>query len=656
MKSEESYTMAELADVYELSLSIGTSLELEKNCQTFFRSLVQRKNLNYIGIWHKTDECLMLQSSYPKKSVLKEAKILTETKLYKDLLSKPSGEIFNIKVSNYKELERFDSKPTYGYFEDELFVFLVQNPASDPFGKREMSQLNTLFSKFIESVKASISHKLLLKEIIRRQGVEDRLFERESYFRFGANSLSEGIIVTDLEDRITYVNRAMKDITGFTRTEMLDSIANELFKPVGIKDFVKDIILSKRTKDVSEVYERQQVHKEGYIYWVRITASAFKNPDNEIVGTIGTMLNINEQRNSEQKLRLVIDTALDAVITMNQKGEITEWNKNAERIFGYTYEEVIGNELSGYIIPEEYREAHKAGMKRYFKTGEGSLLNQRIEITAIDKTKRMFPIELAITPVIQNDNTFFSAFVRDISERKEIEQQKEGLLKELEVVNQELKDFAYNVSHDLKAPLRSIGSLSDWLIQDYEGVLDDAGKDLLTLLKNRIRRMHSLIEDVLNYSKIGRLKVDKSTVKVTELLEETLELIGVPEACQITVSPNMPDVVYDRTRLQQVFQNLISNAIKFLDKPNGLIEVSFSEDDSYYTFSITDNGAGIEERYFDKIFQIFQTLVSKDKFESTGIGLSIVKRIVELNGGTIGVESQVGIGSTFYFTIPKVKK
>ena len=313
---------------------------------------------------------------------------------------------------------------------------------------------------------------------------------------------------------------------------------------------------------------------------------------------------------------------------------------------------MFGNELSKFIIPQKYRDAHNAGMKHYAKTGEGPVLNQRIEITAINKAGEEFPIELAITPVKQDGKTFFNAFLRDISERKAIEEQRKELLIELEAVNQELRDFAYIISHDLKAPLRSIGSISDWLLQDYEQNLDDEGKELLKLLKSRITRMHNLIEGVLQYSKIGRLKDAKEDVDVATLLHEIIDLLA-PENCKIALPEKLPIVQYDRVRLHQVFQNLISNAIKFMDKPECKIEVLFTELKTHYAFTIKDNGEGIEKTHFDKILQIFQTLKAKDDFESTGIGLSIVKRIVELNKGTISVQSKIGEGSAFTFTIPK---
>jgi two-component system sensor kinase FixL len=184
-------------------------------------------------------------------------------------------------------------------------------------------------------------------------------------------------------------------------------------------------------------------------------------------------------------------------------------------------------------------------------------------------------------------------------------------------------------------------------------VIDSEGKELLQLLKARIGRMHGLIEGVLEFSKVGRLQNEKEEVDINIVVAETIDLLDPPSNFKVKVNRNLPTVSYDRVRLQQVFQNLLSNAIKFLDKPKGLLEVIFKEDDSFYYFSVEDNGPGIENAHFKKIFQIFQTLRSKDDYESTGIGLSIVKRIVELNGGSISVSSEVGVGSTFSFTIPK---
>ncbi len=236
-------------------------------------------------------------------------------------------------------------------------------------------------------------------------------------------------------------------------------------------------------------------------------------------------------------------------------------------------------------------------------------------------------------------------------------QKKEKLLKqqaeELENINQDLKEFAYVVSHDLKAPLRAISSLADWIASDYAAKFDDKGKELLSLLLGRVKRMHELIQGILKYSRVGRVFEEKVAVNFDVLIPSVIELIAPPDNFKIKIKGNFPTLVVEKTRLEQVFQNLISNAIKYMDKPKGEIVISCQEKEDFWQFCVADNGPGIEEKHFKKIFQIFQTLAPRDQIESTGVGLSLVKKIVELYGGKVWVESIVGKGSEFYFTLPK---
>ncbi len=240
---------------------------------------------------------------------------------------------------------------------------------------------------------------------------------------------------------------------------------------------------------------------------------------------------------------------------------------------------------------------------------------------------------------------------------KSLEVDKEGkqtkLVKELESVNNELKDFAYVVSHDLKAPLRAIGSLSEWIYTDYKDVLDDDGREQLELLMSRVRRMHELIEGVLQYSRIGRIREEMTEIDLNELLTKIIDSLGPPGHISIIAEDNLPTVRFESTRLNQVFQNLIGNAIKYMDKQEGLIKVNCIDNDEFWQCSVSDNGPGIDEKNFEQIFQIFQTLRPRDEVESTGIGLTIVKKVIELYGGKIWVESAIGEGSTFLFTIRK---
>ena len=241
---------------------------------------------------------------------------------------------------------------------------------------------------------------------------------------------------------------------------------------------------------------------------------------------------------------------------------------------------------------------------------------------------------------------------KEVAERKRAEQRQAELLDQVEKANQELRDFAYVVSHDLKAPLRGIKTLAGWMSSDYADKLDDNGKQQMNLLLSRVDRMHNLIDGILQYSRIGRVEDKQVQVNLIELVPEIIDMLAPPEHISIVVENELPTIQCEQTRITQVFQNLLSNAIKYIDKPQGKIRIGCVQDDSFWKFSVSDNGPGIEEKYFEKIFKIFQTLSPRDEFESTGIGLTVVKKIVEMYGGRIWLTSKVGEGTTFLFTLP----
>ena len=252
---------------------------------------------------------------------------------------------------------------------------------------------------------------------------------------------------------------------------------------------------------------------------------------------------------------------------------------------------------------------------------------------------------------------------RDITERVRADQEQAQLMAKLENanrdlanVNQELNDFAYVVSHDLKAPLRGIRALADWISSDYADKLDAEGRENLGLLVNRVDRMHDLIEGVLQYSRVGRVRDKTGPVDLRTLLSNVIDLLAPPEHITIEVQKDLPIIHAEHTKILQVFQNLLSNAIKYMDKTEGHIIVHCDEVEGFWRFRVSDNGPGIDERHFQTIFQMFQTLSPRDVYESTGVGLTIVKKIVELHGGTIWVESEPSQGTTFLFTIPRMQK
>lgn len=236
-----------------------------------------------------------------------------------------------------------------------------------------------------------------------------------------------------------------------------------------------------------------------------------------------------------------------------------------------------------------------------------------------------------------------------IEKRKIIEKQQAkqaSLIKELE-------SFAYVVSHDLKSPLRGIAKLSEWLVTDHGKDLGKDGRDKLDLLRSRVYRLDNLIEGILNYSRLGRSGSVQENIDTNLLLKEIIDLNASSKNVHISVPEDLPPITFVRSQLSQVFSNLISNAIKYNDKDKTEIEIGFENNENYYTFSVTDNGPGIEPEYHEKVFGIFQTLHTKDELESTGIGLSIVKKIVEDAGGEITLSSEFGKGASFVFTLPK---
>jgi light-regulated signal transduction histidine kinase (bacteriophytochrome) len=245
------------------------------------------------------------------------------------------------------------------------------------------------------------------------------------------------------------------------------------------------------------------------------------------------------------------------------------------------------------------------------------------------------------------------SFMRDITERKQAEEHRDSLLREIASANEELNNFAYVVSHDLKAPLRAISSLADWLATDYADKFDDAGREQMRLLIGRVHRMDGLIDGILLYSRVGRVKETLVAVDLNRLVGEVIDMLAPPISITVTIDSPLPTVIVEPTRIQQVFQNLLSNAIKYMDKPEGKIRIACSAEGSQWKFSVTDNGPGIQQQHFERIFKLFQTLAPRDRVESTGVGLALVKKIVEMYGGLVWVESTIGEGSTFFFTLPR---
>jgi signal transduction histidine kinase len=257
-----------------------------------------------------------------------------------------------------------------------------------------------------------------------------------------------------------------------------------------------------------------------------------------------------------------------------------------------------------------------------------------------------------------------SALVTEIEKRKVVENELrrhrdtleeivESRTAELEKTNIQLGEFAHLTAHDLKTPLRGIGTLAEWLLKDYYDKFDDEGRRQIDLLVSRVRRMDDLINAILQYTTIARNKHNERPVDLSIIINTVIADIRPPRNITITVSQNLPVLMCEEEQIRQVFHNLVANAIRFMDKPEGFVKVACTEEDGLWKFSVCDNGPGIEPQHFERIFRLFQTLSNREEAESTGIGLTMAKKIVELYGGRVWLTSKLGEGSTFFFTLPK---
>lgn len=363
---------------------------------------------------------------------------------------------------------------------------------------------------------------------------------------------------------------------------------------------------------------------------------------------------ICQVRDSEAHTSALLRTMIDGVVSIDEHRVVKTFNPAAEQIFGYQGHEIIGQNASvlfpvpatGEDMQPDYFENHYV----QWRTRASDLTH---EAMGRRKDGTVFPMDLAAVEMHDGEHRTYVGIMRDISERKQAEEQKARLMSELESANEELKSFAYVVSHDLKAPLRAIGALADWLSHDYSEKFDNEGKEHMRLLVSRVHRMGNLIDGILQYSRVGRVREALVAVDLNQAVQEVIDLISPPSNVTITIEHPLPTLVTERTRIEQIFQNLFSNAIKYSDKPRCEIRVDCSAEGEYWKFSVADNGPGIEARHFDRIFHLFQTLAPRDRIESTGVGLTLVKKIVEIYGGSIWIESTVGEGATFFFTLPR---
>ena len=358
---------------------------------------------------------------------------------------------------------------------------------------------------------------------------------------------------------------------------------------------------------------------------------------------------------SEARTRQVIETALDAIISFDEHGRITAWNRQAEATFQWTRDEAVGQEFSQMIVSAPYRETYTRAVQHCLITGDVEVFHRRMQIVAVRRDGTWFPAEVAMSPLRIHRTYTFTAFIQDISERNLAEEELKARAAELRAANDELEAFSYSVSHDLRAPLRHIDGFAGLLHKYAAPTLDEKGCRYLSAISDAANQMSQLIDALLQLSRRGRDEMVTSQVALSPLIKGVLDEFHDEVASRDivwSIAP-LPSVRADPALLRQVFVNLIANALKYTGQRSpARIDVGGDVRSDEIVVFVRDNGVGFDMQYAHKLFGVFQRLHRRDEFEGTGIGLALVRRIVMRHGGRTWAEGAVGQGATFFFSLP----
>ncbi len=497
----------------------------------------------------------------------------------------------------------------------------------------------------------------IVRDITKEKAAEQRLIDSENRLSALILNLESGILLEDEHRNIVITNNRFCNFFNITATpEQLIGVncenaateSKHLFKDP--EEFVSRINALTRKKE--QALSDELKLKDGRIL-ERDFIPIYE--DGAYKGHLWTYRDVTLRRKfresieaERQKYSDIIANMNLGLIEVNLDDEILMINNSFEAMSGYIEAELLGKKGMEVLLTNEARSLLEQENKNRLKGKSNSY-----EVEAITKSGEIRHWLISGAPNYNlNGKVIGSIGIHlDITELKSLELQKENLLKKLEKSNDELQEYAHVVSHDLKSPLRSINALVNWIKDDNEGVLTEETMSHLEMIDTTLEKMEQLISDVLEYSSVGSENAAPEKVDLQEVLADIETLLHCPEHITLTIHPDLPTVNGDKVKLQQLFQNLMSNAIRYCDKEKGLIEVGFTENKTHYTFTVKDNGIGIPKEYHDKIFKIFQSL--NNHKDSTGIGLSIVKKIVDLYKGSIWLESTVGEGTTFFFTLQK---
>lgn len=493
----------------------------------------------------------------------------------------------------------------------------------------------------------------IVRDITQEMEIKQLLAEQKKELNTIVENSPLGIVLA-VEDRIVKVNGTFARLLGYSENELKQMRIGEISAPEDMASTQKliDEMNNGQLDQFSMV--KRYFKKDGGFLVARTLVSAVTDEAGKFDYQLALVEDITKEREAEERLKNEREKYSSIIANMNlglievdNDDVIQMVNHSFCTMSGFDKEELIGTKAAEVVQVQDKTIIHEKHSDRL----AGQSDSYEVEVRNKKGAVRHWLISGA--PRYDNaKNVVGSIGIHlDITDQKQLELQKEKLLKELEKSNEGLQEYAHIVSHDLKSPLRSINALSTWLIEDYYDKLDDNGKFNLQQIQEKVEGMDRLIDGILKYSSITDTNLDNTVVDVNEVVGNIREIIFVPEHVNIIIMNTLPHIRVDQTKIHQLFQNLIGNAVVHIDRNDGLVEISSEDEGSHWRFSVKDNGVGIPKAYHEKIFKVFQSIGTNER--STGIGLSIVKKIVDLYQGRIWLESEIGQGTTFHFTLKK---
>lgn len=466
-------------------------------------------------------------------------------------------------------------------------------------------------------------------------------------------SSNDAIISNTIEGIITYWNNGAEEIFGYSQDEVLGKSINILVPDK--TDVKKEIFDKYNFGEKSEYYETKKVKKDGSIIDVSVTVSSILDSEKKIIGFSTIARDITNRIESNNLFKTLFESAPDAFIITDGNGKIKLLNAQSEKLFGYKIEEIVGKEVE-ILIPSRFKSDHLKHMKKFISDPKTRPMGLGLNLFGKNKEGKEFPVDISLSPIKIEGELLISASIRDLSAITIIAVQEknkaEAINKTLTALNQELEAFIYVASHDLQEPQRMVNSYLQLLEKKYADKLDQNAREYINYAIEGSNRMRTLILSLLDYSRINKERLFEE-IDLSLLLKEVINRLKpyITKSNPTIKIETLPSIWGDKLLISQLFENLLSNALKFRSEGTPEILVSCNKGKDEYVFSVKDNGIGIQKEYGGKLFAIFQRLNAKDRYPGAGMGLAICKKIVEKHGGKIWFDSEFGKGSTFYFTI-----